>query len=92
LLIFTRKVGQKIRIGDDIEITVLDIRKGSVKIGIEAPKGLFIHREEVYRRIIQENLSAAKSVLNSQEQFDDTKINIKKSQSAQVGKQSSGSQ
>jgi len=78
LLIFTRKAGQKIRIGDDIEITVLDIRRGSVKIGIKAPKGLLVHREEVYQKIIQENLSAAQSVLSAQDQFDDMDINIKR--------------
>jgi len=76
LLVFTRKSGQKIRIGDDIEITVLEIRKGSVKIGIKAPKGLMIHREEVYQKILQENIMAARSAFNSDVQLDDTKIKL----------------
>ncbi len=77
MLIFTRKEGQKIRIGDDIEITILDVKKGSVKIGIRAPRGLAIHREEVYQKILQENLSAARSVLNGQGTLDDTVIRLK---------------
>ncbi|NPA94159.1 MAG: carbon storage regulator CsrA [Thermodesulfobacteria bacterium] len=76
MLVFTRKSGQKIRIGDDIEITVLEIRKGSVKIGIKAPKGLMIHREEVYQKILQENIMAARSAFNSDVQLDDTKIKL----------------
>ncbi len=78
MLIFSRKTGEKIRIGDDIEITVLEIRKGSVKIGIKAPKGLPIHREEVYQKILQENLSAANSILNGKNEIDDIDIKIKK--------------
>ena len=77
MLIFTRKEGQKIRIGDDIEVTVLDVKKGSVKIGIKAPRGLPIHREEVYQKILEENLSAARSVLNQQSPFDDMDIRPK---------------
>ncbi len=77
MLIFSRKVDQKIRIGDDIEITILDMRKGTVKIGIEAPKTLSIHREEVYQKILEENINAAKSVLNDKGQFDDTSIKVK---------------
>ncbi len=76
LLIFTRKAGQKIRIGDDTEITVLEIRRGCVKIGIKAPRGLSIHREEVYRNIIEENLSAAESVFNPEVRLDDMDISI----------------
>ncbi len=76
MLVFTRKSGQKIRIGEEIEVTILEIRKGSVKIGIKAPKGLTIHREEVYQKIIQENILAAQSAFNSKAQFDDTQIKL----------------
>ncbi len=76
MLIFSRKVDQKIRIGDDIEITILDMRKGTVKIGIKAPKTLSIHREEVYQKILEENINAAKSVLNDTGEFDDTSIKV----------------
>lgn len=74
MLIFTRKAGQKIRIGDDIEITILDVKRGNVKVGINAPKGLSIHREEVYKRILEENKLAAQSILNGNIKLDDMNI------------------
>ncbi len=51
MLILTRRVGEVIRIGKDIEVTVLDIRGGQVRIGIRAPKQVPVHREEIYRKI-----------------------------------------
>jgi len=61
MLILTRKVGEKIRIGDDIEITVLEVKGRQARIGINAPPGLTVHREEIFRRIQEENLRAASS-------------------------------
>ncbi len=74
MLIFTRKAGQKIRIGDDIEIAILEVKKGNIKIGINAPKGLSIHREEVYQKILEENRLAAQSQFNETLDFDDLDI------------------
>lgn len=54
MLILTRKVGESIIIGDSVEVKVLGMRAGQVKIGIEAPRELAIHREEVYERILGE--------------------------------------
>lgn len=51
MLILTRKAGETVLIGDDISITVLNIRGNQVKIGIEAPKDVTVHREEIYERI-----------------------------------------
>ena len=51
MLILTRKVGESIMIGDSVEVKVLGLRAGQVKIGIEAPKDLKVHREEIYERI-----------------------------------------
>ena len=51
MLILTRKVGESIRIGDSVEVKILGLRAGQVKIGIEAPKDLKVHREEIYERI-----------------------------------------
>ena len=59
MLILTRKPGEKIRIGDDIVIHVVDIGKGNARIGIEAPKDVSIMREEVVERIQNENRVAA---------------------------------
>ena len=54
MLILTRRIGESIIIGDDITVTVLGTQRGHIKIGIEAPKNISVHREEVYQRIAQE--------------------------------------
>lgn len=54
MLTLTRKVGETIRIGDDIEIVVKEIRKNQVRIGIVAPREVKIYREEVYDNIVAE--------------------------------------
>lgn len=54
MLTLTRKVGQKIRIGDNIEIVVREIRGRQVRLGISAPQGLAVYREELYQQIAQE--------------------------------------
>ncbi len=51
MLVLTRKRGEAIRIAATVEVAVLEIRKGQVKLGISGPRGVTIHREEVYRRI-----------------------------------------
>lgn len=53
MLILTRKVGEKLRISDDIAITILNIRGNQVKIGVEAPANIPVHREEIYNLIQQ---------------------------------------
>lgn len=58
MLILTRKLGESIRIGDNIKITVSDIKGKQIRIGIEAPGDVAVHREEVYR-VIRENVLAA---------------------------------
>ncbi len=55
MLVLSRKAEESMIIGDDIKITVLDIRGGQVRIGITAPQEVKINREEVYERINQEN-------------------------------------
>jgi carbon storage regulator len=51
MLILTRKVGESINIGDDITITILGVSGQQVRIGINAPKDVAVHREEIYQRI-----------------------------------------
>ena len=53
MLILTRKVGESLLIGDDVSITILNIRGNQVKIGVQAPKDVSVHREEIYLRIHQ---------------------------------------
>ncbi len=58
MLVLTRKAGEGIIIGDNIKITVVEVKGGNIRIGIEAPPEMKIHRQEVYDRIIQENKEA----------------------------------
>ena len=58
MLVLTRKLGENIRIGDAVKITVLEVRSGQVKLGIEAPPEVKVHREEIYARIQEENRRA----------------------------------
>ena len=53
MLILTRKAGETVLIGDDISITVLSVRGNQVKLGVQAPKEVSVHREEIYQRIKQ---------------------------------------
>ena len=59
MLILTRKLGERITIGDDISVTLIEIKGSQVKLGIEAPKNISVHRQEVYERIREENLRAS---------------------------------
>lgn len=61
MLTLTRKVGEIIRIGDDIQIVVKEIRKNQVRIGIIAPRDVKIFRDEVYQNIVAENRIAAQA-------------------------------
>ena len=62
MLILTRRTGENLRIGDDIEIKVLEMKGSQIRLGIQAPKNVTVHREEVYQRIraekIQESVRA----------------------------------
>lgn len=59
MLVLTRKIGESIRIGDNISIKVVDLDSRHVKIGIEAPRSIAVNREEIYERIQRENKAAS---------------------------------
>lgn len=59
MLILSRKVGESIRIGDDIEVIVSALDKNKVRLGIKSPRHIPIYREELYQKIEQENREAA---------------------------------
>jgi len=59
MLILTRKLGEKINIGDDITVTLLEIKGAQVKLGIQAPKSIGIHRNEIYEKIREANLGSS---------------------------------
>ena len=58
MLVLTRKIGEGIVIGNDVKITVLETRGGTVRIGVDAPKTKKIYRQEIYERICEQNREA----------------------------------
>ena len=58
MLILTRKEGESIRIGHDVVITVVEVRGNQVRIGVDAPRSVQVHRAEVYDQVVEENRTA----------------------------------
>ena len=55
MLILTRRVGETLMVGDEVTVTVLGVKGNQVRIGVNAPKDVAVHREEIYQRIQNEN-------------------------------------
>ncbi len=62
MLVLTRKLGERIAIGDDIFITLLEIRGSQARIGIEAPDQLGVYRQEIYEKVRSENLKSSEVI------------------------------
>ena len=70
MLILTRRIGESVHIGDDIRLTVLGVRDSQVRIGINAPKEVPVHREEIYYRIKHEQEMRGGQVGGDAEEFE----------------------
>ena len=61
MLVLSRRKGEAVIIGDGIKVTVIDVRGDQVRIGIDAPRTVSVHREEVYEQVLAENAAAAQT-------------------------------
>ncbi|MDR3709920.1 MAG: carbon storage regulator CsrA [Capsulimonadaceae bacterium] len=64
MLVLSRRVNQSIKIGDDIEIMIIEVRGDQVRVGVSAPRDVAVHRKEVYLQIQQENVKAAEAFVS----------------------------
>jgi carbon storage regulator len=70
MLILTRRVGETLMIGDDVTVTVLGVKGNQVRIGVNAPKDIAVHREEIYERIKREQSNAANAAAPESKPID----------------------
>ena len=64
MLILTRRVGESVKINEDITVTVLGIKGNQIRIGVDAPRHVSVHREEIYQRIKKEEIEEEEATPN----------------------------
>lgn len=69
MLVLTRKPGERILIGDDIVVTILDVRGDGIRVGIDAPRGVKIQREEIVRAVTESNVAATHASADAEAQI-----------------------
>ncbi len=76
MLILTRRVGESLMIGDEVTVTVLGVKGNQVRIGVNAPREVSVHREEIYERIRKEQQGGGDNAGEEQEGDDDNAGNV----------------
>ncbi|MDF1684723.1 MAG: carbon storage regulator CsrA [Legionellaceae bacterium] len=76
MLILTRRIGETLIIGDDVNITVLGVKGNQVRLGINAPKDVSVHREEIYLRIQQEKNGTSSDGSEESDNQEDADDNV----------------
>ncbi len=70
MLVLARKVGESVVIGDNVEITVLEVKGEVVRLGVKAPSNIPVYRKEIYEQIVKENLASSSSELSLEDLSD----------------------
>jgi carbon storage regulator len=71
MLVLTRRPGESIRIGNDVTVTVLEVRGDQIRLGVDAPRSVKVHREEVYQEIERTNVEAIASAARARKLLQD---------------------
>jgi carbon storage regulator len=87
MLVLSRKIGEQITVGNSVMVTVLSFDRGIVRLGIEAPKSIPVHRKEVHDKIVETNKAASQTDINSlKDILISSPVNLSKSSNGNIAK------